>query len=94
LVPSYHSEKLDKDIVAHGHYTRNFNNIEADRTSSTYGNNSISSKGVLLYNRLPYNTRILNSIQGFKRECLKSISDPNKWKPNNTDPKKFWCIPY
>jgi hypothetical protein len=93
LVPSYLSEKLSKDVAAHVHNTRNAKKIDVHRTYSTFGNNSIFSKGVLVYNRLPYDTRNVCNTKLFRRECLKIIRDSNKWRPCNTDTKNFWCTP-
>lgn len=92
LGPSYLTEKLI--TIPHACSTRQVNDLPVIRTSSTFENNSIFSKGAKLYNKLPIYVRNSDNAISFRRECLKIIRNPSVWK---LDPlagiNGFWYTP-
>ena len=60
----------------HGYLTRRRNELRNNRNfTSTYGTNSIMTKGIQLYNGIPPHLKCINNIIVFKKEIRKFICD-------------------
>lgn len=91
LVPEYLKKKLTPREVNHKYNTRN---LRKSKTKITYtitkaGENTIYSKGIRIYNRIPHEIREIVCIKSFRRECCTLIKE-QRLKPLPFEKQGLW----
>lgn len=75
MIPGYLSSRVVRVNTIHTYNTRNCNNYYVNYTTCTLTKNSLFYKGIIKYNSLPNDLKVINNVRAFKQELIKFVKN-------------------